>query len=90
MLKYVCQLELLELKLDSYYNLVFLQILLRSNQNHLPKKHNIYTRDLKNFDRENFISDILGTNWNNTIIQDNADLSFNQLLDTLNVIIDNY
>ena len=49
----------------------------RSNQNHLPKKHNIYKRDLKNFDRENFILDILGTNWNNTIIQDNADLSFN-------------
>ena len=59
----------------------------RSNQNHLRKKHNIYTRDLNNFDRENFILDILGTNWNNTIIQDNADLSFNQLLDTLNVII---
>ena len=62
----------------------------RTNQNHLPKKHNIYTRDFKNFDRENFILDILGTNWNNTIIQDNADLSFNQLLDTLNVIIDKY
>ena len=62
----------------------------RSNQNHLSKKHNIYTRDLKNFDRENFILDILGTNWNNTIIQDSADLSFNQLLDTLNVIIDKY
>ena len=90
MLKSVCPLELLELKLDSYYNLVFLQIPLRSNQNHLPKKHNIYTRDLKNFDRENFILDILGTNWNNTIIQDNADLSFNQLLDKLNVIIDKY
>ena len=36
----------------------------KQNQNHLPKKHNMYTRDTKNFDRENFILDYLNINWN--------------------------
>ena len=44
----------------------------RTNQNHLPKNHNIYTRDLKNFDRENFIADLLVTDWNSTIVEDNV------------------
>ena len=38
----------------------------------------------------NFILEILDTDWNATIIEDNADLSFNQLLDTLNAILDKY
>ena len=62
----------------------------KANQNHLPKKHNIYTRDLKNFDRENFIADLLATDWNSTIVEDNADLSFNRFLDSVNKIIDKY
>ena len=62
----------------------------RANQNHLPKKHNIYTRDLNNFDRENFFADILSTDWNSTIVEDDADLSFNQFLSKLNYIIDKY
>ena len=33
----------------------------RANQNHLPKKHNIYIRDTKNFDRVSFLTDILAT-----------------------------
>ena len=33
------------------------------NQNHIPKKHNIYTRDRKNIDRENFLFDILSIDW---------------------------
>ena len=39
----------------------------KRNQNHIPKKHNIYTRDTKNFDRENFILDYLNINWNATL-----------------------
>ena len=62
----------------------------RTNQNHLPKKHNIYTRDLKNFDRENFIADLLATDWNSTIVEDNVNLSFNQFLESVNKIIDKY
>lgn len=35
--------------------------------NHLPKKHNIYRRDTKNFDQENFILDFLDIDWGKTI-----------------------
>ena len=35
----------------------------KKNQNHLPKKHNYYKRDTKNFDRENFILDFLAIDW---------------------------
>ena len=31
----------------------------KSNQNHLQKNHNIYTRDLQNFDKDNFFLDLL-------------------------------
>ena len=62
----------------------------RTNQNHLPKKHNIYTRDLKNFDRENFIADLLAIDWNSTIVEDDVNLSFNQFLESVNKIIDKY
>ena len=35
----------------------------RENQNHIPKKNNLYTRNTKNFDRENFLLDYLDINW---------------------------
>ena len=62
----------------------------RANQNHLPKKHNIYVRDVNNFDRENFLLDILDTDWDSTIVPDDANLSFNQFLNRINVILDKY
>ena len=62
----------------------------RGNQMHLPKKHNIYTRELNNFDRENFLMDILAVDWDSSIIEDDANLSFNLFLDTTNKIIDKY
>ena len=31
---------------------------------HPPKKHNIYKRDTKNFDKENFIGELINTDWN--------------------------
>ena len=36
----------------------------KNTQNYLPKKHNIYRRDTKNFDRENFILEFLDIDWN--------------------------
>ena len=62
----------------------------RANQMHLPQKHNIYTRELNNFDRENFLMDILAVDWDSSIIEDDANLSFNLFLDTTNKIIDKY
>ena len=37
------------------------------NQNHLAKKHNLYSRKYKIFDRENFVLDYFEIDWNNTI-----------------------
>ena len=34
----------------------------KHNQNHLPKKQNLYSRDIKKFVRENFILDYLNIN----------------------------
>ena len=38
-------------------------ICLKDNQKHLPKKHNVYTRDIKNVDREHFLLELLAINW---------------------------
>ena len=35
----------------------------KSNQQHLPKKHNIFKRNTHSFDKENFLLDILGLDW---------------------------
>ena len=45
------------------------------NQNHLPKKHNLYSRKCKNFDRENFVLDYFDINCNNTIEIDKEDVN---------------
>ena len=37
-------------------------ICLKDNQKHLPKKHNVYTRDIKNVDREHFLLELLAIN----------------------------
>ena len=63
----------------------------RKNQSHLPKKHNLYKRDMKNFDRENFILDFLRIDWE-TELQLNQDVNeatakFFQLM---NELIDQY
>ena len=36
----------------------------KDNQNHIPKKQNIYTRSTKNFDKVNFILDYYDIDWN--------------------------
>ena len=65
-------------------------IMPKTNQIHLPKKHNIYTRDLKKFDRENFLIDVMAIDWNLTLVKDDANLSFNQFLTKINQIIDKH
>ena len=67
-------------------------IIPKPNQRHLPKKHNIYKRNFKSFDRENFLLDLLNINWDN-IIQvnnQNPNSSFNSFLTTLNQLLDRY
>ena len=62
----------------------------RNNRLHVPKKHNIYLRNTKNFDRENFILDILDINWDDTNIPSDVNQSFNHFIDSINRVIDKY
>ena len=62
------------------------------NQNHLPKKHNLYSRKCKNFDRENFVLDYFEIDWNNTIEIDKEDVnhSLSKFMEQINVLLDKY
>ena len=62
----------------------------RNNQNHLPKKHNIYSRSSKNFNSEAFLQDYHKINWDDTIdIQtNNANTSIVNLLTKFNSLLE--
>ena len=45
----------------------------KKNQNHMPKKQNLYKRDSKNFDRENFLLDYLAIDWEESLEVDKND-----------------
>ena len=62
----------------------------KSNQNHLPKKHNIFVRDKNNFDRADFIMDILGIDWASVVCEGDVNTSFNLLLDSVNKVVDKH
>ena len=65
-------------------------IIPKQNQNHLPKKHNIFTRSSKNFNREEFLLDYLDVDWNTVIdtTQNNVNYSINNFLTNFNSILD--
>ena len=62
----------------------------KNNQNHLPKKHNIYRRDTKRFNKEDFLYDFLHINWDNTIEINKNDVncSFDNFMAKINNILD--
>ena len=62
----------------------------KSNQNHLPKIHNLYTRDIKNFDKESFLLDVAAINWDEHTDENDANKSFNNLLTEINKLLDKY
>ena len=63
----------------------------KPNQNHIPKKHNLYTRDLKNMDKENFLIDLAAIDIDEDImIENDGESSLNNLLDIINQLIDKY
>ena len=61
----------------------------RKNQSHLPKKHNLYKRDIKNFDRENFILDFLQIDWDKEL-SNNVNEAAATFFQLMNVLIDRY
>ena len=62
------------------------------NQHHLPKKNNIYRRNYRNFDQENFLLDIIAIDWANTLeIQKNdPNKSFNNFYESIENILNIY
>ena len=66
----------------------------KPNQNHLPKKHNIYTREKFGNDpnkRDNFLMDLAAIDMNKDVIVENdPEKSMNNLLNEANQLIDNY
>ena len=62
----------------------------KSNQNHLPNNHNIFTRDRKNFDRESVFLDLALINWNDVIDVNDSNSSFDNLLSGINSVVDKY
>ena len=65
----------------------------KQNQNHLPKKHNIFVREkigLNVEKRKNFIMEMAAIDMDNVIVNDDADKSLNNLLSESNKIIDKY
>ena len=58
----------------------------------LSKKHNLYKRDTKNFDRENFIADLINTDWPSicSIDKNDPNYSFDMFDMTTSKLMDKY
>ena len=64
----------------------------KPNQNHIPKKHNIYKRFTKNIDRENLILDFLSINWPECLEANTNDVnhSFSNLFAKITELLDKH
>ena len=51
-----------------------------SNQNHLPKKHNIFTRDTKNLNPESLLGDFTNINWHKELQLEKLDSNLSSQL----------
>ena len=58
----------------------------------IPVSGNVYTRNLINFDRENFLLDLLGIDWNEVIAleNNNPNQSFNSFFDEIDSLVNRY
>jgi len=64
----------------------------KQNQNHLPKKHNTFCRNSKNFDGNNFINDYRDINWDDVInvAKNDVNFSLENFLSKFNVLLDKH
>ena len=64
----------------------------KQNQNHLPKKHNIFTRDKRNFNGDALLTDFRNNNWDEVIDLDQRDvnLSLQNFFSKINNILDSH
>ena len=63
---------------------------LNRTKNTCPKKHNIHTYDLKNFDQENFLIDLALLRWDEFLDENDANTLFEALISKINNLIDKY
>ena len=71
-------------------HLTYFLIVPQDNQNHTPTKHNLYTRQSKNFDRVSFTCDYFEIQWD-TILeteQNNVNTSPEIFLAQINELLD--
>ncbi|MCH2405870.1 MAG: reverse transcriptase family protein, partial [Nitrosopumilus sp.] len=59
---------------------------------HTTKNHDIYIRDFKNYDRENFLLDLLATDWPSALKlhKNDPNLAFEGLQVTIDTLVDKY
>ena len=64
----------------------------KPNQNHLPKKHNLYMRDMRNFRTESFLDDFNEVDWDETInvTECNVNKSMTNFLGKFNTILEKH
>ena len=67
-------------------------IMPKNNQNHIPKKQNIYIRDMKKFDRVNFTLDFLNIDWKEKLkrYENDANKAFEFFYWKMNKLLDKY
>ena len=64
----------------------------KQNQNHLPKKHNLFKRDTRNFDKEHFLQEFSQVEWDTILETEKNDPnhSISNLLSRLNELLDKH
>ena len=64
----------------------------KDNQNHLPKKHNLYTRNTKNFDHVGFTTDYNNINWDTELEAHKEDVNHSSriFMNKINNLLDKY
>ena len=67
-------------------------IIPKNNQQHLPKKHNLYKRNWKTLDRENFILDYFNVDWEVELKPEKKDTNYStsKFMEKMNCLVDKY
>ena len=67
-------------------------IIPKSNQNHLPKKHNIFIRNFKNLHKDNFVNEFNNQSWSEiiNIERNDVDYSFQEYMSKIKNVLDSH
>ena len=60
------------------------------NKTFIPRKHNIFRRNTKRYDKKKFLSDFLEINWNEILTTEDTNLSFNSFFNNFNSLLDKH